>query len=266
MAPAACSGPAPTPGVELRGRCSACRVMAVVEYDGTDFLGFQRQPEGPTVQGTLEETLRHLFGREVQVLGAGRTDAGAHAMGQVVAFDVAWRHPLGELKNALNALLPRSIAVREVETVPEGFHPRFDAVSREYRYRVFNRPIRSPLEERFSYHVPEALDVDQMNAAARYLVGIHDFASFGRPTQGESTIREVRRALWHREGPHVTLTIEANAFLQGMVRSIVGTLLEVGKGRMEPSAVQEVLEARDRGRAGATVPARGLCLVKVNYR
>jgi len=245
---------------------AASRVKAVIEYDGTDFLGFQRQARGATIQGALEEALEVVTRRSISVLGAGRTDAGVHAEGQVVAFDVAWQHPLDDLRNALNALLPRSIVVREVEAVPRGFHPRFDAVSREYRYRVLGRPIRSPLEERFTYHVPPPLDVGRMNEAARHLVGTHDFASFGRPTQGDVTVRDVHAAAWHREGDLAVFEIEANAFLRGMVRSIVGTLLDVGRGKTEPFAVEGILLARDRGHAGTTAPAQGLCLVRVNYR
>lgn len=241
------------------------RIRAVVAYDGTDFLGFQRQRRGRTIQGVLEETLETLAGQPIRVLGAGRTDARAHAWGQVIAFDLLWRHSLGELQKALNALLPRSVVVRQVEVAPEGFHPRFDAVSREYRYRVFNNPLRNPFEERFAHQVPEPLDVACMDEAAQHLVGQHDFASFGRPTQGESTVREVRRVSCYRHGDLVIFDMEGNAFLRGMVRSVVGTLLEVGAGWMAPEAVADILEARDRGRAGKTAPAKGLCLMRVNY-
>ncbi|MBC7224479.1 MAG: tRNA pseudouridine(38-40) synthase TruA [Anaerolineae bacterium] len=260
------------PGVEqaqpegLSGDVPTRRVKAVVAYDGTEYLGFQRQVQGPTVQGVLEEVLARIAGHGVRVLGAGRTDAGVHARGQVVAFDLAWRHGLADLRNAMNALLPRSVAVREVSWAPEGFHPRFDAVGRVYRYRVYNGSVRSPFEERYAWHVPEPLDVERMNLAATCLVGVHDFASFGQPTQGEVTVREVRQARWERQqGDVVAFTIEANAFLRGMVRSLVGTLVDVGLGRLEPSDVERILQARDRGAASATAPPQGLFLVEVRY-
>lgn len=264
---AACTGPEVGPsGAGPRGeRGPARRVKAVIAYEGTAFLGFQKQAQGPTVQGALEEVLAGIAGDGVRVLGAGRTDAGVHAEGQVVAFDLAWRHSLDDLRNALNALLPRSIAVLEVAWAPEGFHPRFDALSRTYRYRVFNRPVRSPFEERFAWHVPEPLDVEQMERAAALLVGVHDFASFGQPTQGEATVREVYRAHWERRGDLVLFEIEANGFLRGMVRSLVGTLVDVGRGRLLASEVERVLQARDRSAASPTAPPQGLFLVHVRY-
>ncbi|MGQ9456856.1 MAG: tRNA pseudouridine(38-40) synthase TruA [Anaerolineae bacterium] len=264
---AACAGPDAGPsGMGSQGEPGPIRrVKAVIAYEGTDFLGFQKQAQGPTVQGTLEEVLGELAGHKVRVLGAGRTDAGVHAEGQVVVFDLAWRHPLDDLRNALNALLPRSVAVLDVAWAPEGFHPRFDAVSRTYRYRVFNRPVRSPFEERFAWHVPEPLDVEPMNAAAALLVGVHDFASFGQPTQGDTTVREVYRAHWERQGDLVLFEIEANGFLRGMVRSLVGTLVDVGRGRLLPEEVGQVLQARDRSAASATAPPQGLFLVHVRY-
>ena len=264
---AACTGPGAGPaGSEPQGEKGPVRrVKAVIAYEGTDFLGFQRQAQGPTVQGVLEEVLAEIAGHGVRVLGAGRTDAGVHAEGQVVAFDLAWRHSLDDLRNALNALLPRSIAVLEVAWAPEGFHPRFDAVSRTYRYRVFNRPVRSPFEERFAWHVPEPLDVERMNLAAALFVGVHDFASFGQPTQGEATVREVYRARWERRGDLVLFEVEANGFLRGMVRSLVGTLVDVGRGRLVPADVERILQARDRSAASATAPPQGLFLVHVRY-
>lgn len=247
--------------------------MAVVEYDGTDYLGFQVQAQGPTVQGEIERALAAVTPEEtcteprrsIRIIGAGRTDAGVHAQGQVVAFSTAWRHPIEELQRALNAVLPADIAVRELRPVAKSFHPRFDAVSRGYRYAIFNQPLRSPLARRFAYHFPRPLDVAAMNEAAGILVGSHDFASFGRAPQGDNTVRRVYRAQCTLEGPFVYFDIVANAFLYRMVRRLVGTLLLVGTGELSSYGFEEILQSADRDRAGRAVSAHGLCLMKVSY-
>ncbi len=241
------------------------KLMAVVEYDGTAYAGFQIQKNKRTIQGEIERALAKVTQEEIRIVGAGRTDAGVHARGQVIAFRTAWRRSLEELQRALNAVLPRDIAVRELAPAAEDFHPRFSAVSREYRYTIWNAPVRSPLVARFAYHFPWPLDVAAMNEAASALVGTHDFASFGRPPKGENTVRTVYRAQCTREGSFVYFDIVANAFLQRMVRSIVGTLLEVGTGKLSSSDFREILEAADRRRAAPPAPAHGLCLMKVNY-
>ena len=241
------------------------RLMAAIEYDGTDYLGFQLQAQGVTVQGEIERALTAVTQEEIRIIGAGRTDAGVHARGQVIAFSTAWRHPIEELQRALNAVLPVDIAVRGLRSVAEAFHPRFDAVSREYRYTIFNRPLRSPLVRRFAYHFPRPLDVAAMNEAAGTLVGSHDFASFGRAPQGDNTVREVYRAQCSPEEPFVYFDIVANAFLYRMVRSLVGTLLLVGTGELSPHGFEEILRSADRSTAGQVAPAHGLCLMKVNY-
>ncbi len=165
------------------------RYRAKVEYDGTDFSGFQIQARGRTVQGELEKAIERITQKQVRVLGAGRTDAGVHATGQVIAFDVSWRHTDQELHRALNAVLPVDIAIRHLTASYPTFHPRFDAIWRQYRYTILNRPIRSPLWDRNAYHVTQPLDVEAMGEASQSLVGSHDFAAFGKPTQGESTVR-----------------------------------------------------------------------------
>lgn len=220
------------------------------------------------MQGTLEQVLRRLSGQHTRIRYAGRTDAGVHALGQVIAADVLWRHSLVDLERAWNALLPTDIAVREVTAVTDpDFHPRFSAHSRVYRYTVWIGPWRSPLRERYSLHEPRPLDVEQMNQAAALLLGSRDFASFGQPTQGRtaSTVREVLRARWQPTGDMLYFEIEANAFLRHMVRTIVGTLLEVGKGYRSVASVGEVLAAHDRALAAPPAPACGLCLVEVKY-
>ena len=241
------------------------RVRAVVAYDGTDYGGFQRQVNAPTVQAALEAALVQVTQETITILAAGRTDAGVHAAGQVIAFDTAWRHGLDDLQRALNAVLSADIVVQDVEEVASGFHPRFDARSRRYRYTLYNASVPWPLVRRYSLHVASPLDVGAMRRAAQSLVGEHDFAAFGRPPQGDVTVRRVLVAEWNGEPPRLTFDIEANAFLYRMVRSIVGTLLQVGRGKMSEEEFAAVLASRDRGCAGPTAPPHGLCLVKVRY-
>lgn len=238
---------------------------ATVEYDGTDFFGFQVQPDCPTVQGTLEAALARLTGAQVRVIGAARTDTGVHARGQVVAFSCPWRHGVADLQRAMNAVLPPSVVVVDVKPAPAGFHPRYSARSREYRYRVHNRPVRSPLRLRYSLHVAEPLDVAAMNRAAALLVGQHDFATFGDPTSGESTVRAVYRSEWEQAGDEVVYTIEANAFLRRMVRTLVTALLWVGSGRWSPEDLRRALAARDRRVCPPPAASCGLHLWAVRY-
>jgi len=254
------------------------RVRAVVSYDGTDYSGFQTQLDVPTVQETLETALAQVTQETSTVLAAGRTDAGVHAVGQVVAFDTTWQHGVPDLQRAMNAVLPADIAVRELEETEADFHPRYDARRRHYRYRIRNVPVRSPIGRRYSLHVPYPLDERAMGEAARLLVGEHNFATFGQPTQGDVTVRHVFRAAWGREscewsapgeppdgGGFLVFDIEANAFLYRMVRSVVGTLLDVGQGRMSVQAFEKTLASCERGRAGKTTAPYGLCLIQVHY-
>lgn len=247
------------------------RYRATVEYDGTDFHGFQVQAQGRTVQGELERAIEHITSTRVRVLGAGRTDSGVHASGQVIAFDVSWRHTTQAMHRALNAVLPRDIALSHLTATHPTFHPRFDARWRQYRYTVLNQPIRSPLWARNTHYVPQPLDAEAMRDASQELVGSHDFAAFGKPTQGESTIRHLMKAEWFVENPRdiegrlLLFEITANAFLYRMVRNVVGTLLRVGRGELTPDQVVAIFRAKDRAAAGPPAPACGLCLVMVEY-
>jgi tRNA pseudouridine38-40 synthase len=254
------------------------RVRALVAYDGTDYSGFQRQVGVPTVQEALEATLAQVTQQSVTVWAAGRTDAGVHALGQVIAFDTSWRHSIKDLERAMNAVLPPDVAVRELEVAVSDFHPRYDARSRHYRYQIHNASVRSPIARRQSLHVPYPLDTGLMQQVAQSLVGEHDFATFGQPPQGEVTVRRVFSAAWGEEscpcagpggdqygGRFLTFDIEANAFLYRMVRSVVGTLLDVGQGRMAVGAFEEAFASCDRSRAGRTVAPQGLCLMRVRY-
>ena len=243
------------------------RIKAVVAYDGTDYHGFQRQsPERePSIQGVLEGALSKI-GQAGAVLGAGRTDAGVHASGQVIAFNVTWRHGLDDLQRALNAVLPDDVAVLELEQVDETFHPRYDAVSRAYRYQLYNARVRDPLRLRYALclGMPQ-LDVDAMRRALRHSIGAHNFAAFGQPTVGESTTRTMLRAEVLAAGPEIAIELEANGFLYRMARRIVGTLIPIGRGELAEADFVAILEAADPNRAGPAVAPNGLCLIQVTY-
>ncbi len=241
------------------------RVKAVVAYDGTDYKGFQLQKDVSTIQGELERVLQTLTTRPTRVLAAGRTDAGVHAEGQVVAFDAEWRHRLSDLHRGMNALLPESIAVWRLEQTSPEFHPRFDACRRAYRYAIYRGAVRNPLISRYSLHIRPALDVPAMQAAAQALLGVQDFAAFGSPPQGESTVREIFGASWWMDEDWLYFDVEANAFLYRMVRILVGTMLRVGYGAVTVDEFTEVLRAAKRKGAGPAVAAKGLTLKAVYY-
>jgi tRNA pseudouridine38-40 synthase len=241
------------------------QLWAKVEYDGTDFFGFQVQARERTVQGEIERAVKAITGVETRVTGAGRTDRGVHAKGQIVGLDVEWRHDLADLQRALNATLAADVAILEIGLAPEGFHPRFSAVSRTYRYTLLDQSWRSPLARRIAWHVTPEPDVYRMAQASHCLVGTQDFATFGQPPQGENTIRTVLQAEFQKQGPFIMFDIEANAFLYQMVRSTVGTLVLVGWGLISPEEFEAMLHARDRSLIKQVAPAHGLCLMQVNY-
>jgi tRNA pseudouridine38-40 synthase len=238
---------------------------AKVEYDGTDFFGFQVQVNRRTVQGEIERALERITGIRTRIVGAGRTDRGVHAAGQIISFPASWRHSLADLQRALNAVLASDVAVLELGRAAQGFHPRYSARRRAYRYTILNRPWRSPLERRTAWQVARELDVDWMSEASGCLVGTHDFATFGNPPQGQNTVRTVFRAEWAATGSRFTFDIEADAFLYRMVRSIVGTLVQVGWQQVPPEEFKRILEAMDRSLVKLVAPAEGLCLMRVDY-
>jgi tRNA pseudouridine38-40 synthase len=245
------------------------QLRLTVEYEGTAYQGWQLQPHGPTVQEVLERALATALREPVRVRGAGRTDAGVHACGQVAAVRVL-RVPddLGRLLKSLNALTPDDVAVRDVAVVDDAFDPRRHARSRVYEYRILNAPAPSPFWRRFAWHVPAPLDVAAMADAARRLEGEHDFAAF-RGADAEparSTVRRVLESrLEHDAGGLVTYRVEATAFLKHMVRNIVGTLAEIGRAERPADSIAALLAGRDRTQAGATAPPHGLVLVCVRY-
>jgi tRNA pseudouridine38-40 synthase len=238
-----------------------------IEYDGTAYAGWQVQPGGPTVQEALERALATALRERVRVRGAGRTDAGVHACGQVAAVRVTRVPDLDRLRKSLNALTPDDVAVREIVVVGDEFDPRRDARSRVYEYRILNAPAPSPFWRRYAWHHAQPLDVSAMHAAAAALVGEHDFAALRGADAApvHSTVRRVLESQVRRAHGLVVYRVDATAFLKHMVRNIVGTLVEIGRGEREASAMGELLAGRDRTRAGATAPAHGLVLVEVRY-
>jgi tRNA pseudouridine38-40 synthase len=241
-------------------------IKVVLEYDGSGFVGWQQQAHGRTVEAELKRALQRVTGQELKVYAAGRTDAGAHAEGQVVSFQTDGRISPHRLVAALNAKLPADVAVLSGEEVADGFHARYSARWRRYRYRYLDRPSRPALERGRCWHVRGALDVDAMSAAAKALVGKHDWTSYCSASEPvDARVREMRSVRVVRRGDIVELELVAEGFLRGLARSIAGALAEVGRGRRPPEWVGEVLEARDRRKAAKTAPAGGLTLMEVIY-
>jgi tRNA pseudouridine38-40 synthase len=241
------------------------KIALLVAYDGTDFHGFARQKSARTVQGSLEEKLALLLRTPVETVGAGRTDAGVHAAGQVVSFDAPSSVLPEWLKLRLNKLLAPEVVVRAAAEVPEDFSARFSATRREYEYRIYRSATLDPFRDRFALWVPDKLSITAMRAGARALIGEHDFSSFCRRGEG-SMVRRVRSIRFASNGDELTVKIEADSFCHQMVRSIVGLILEIGVGKREPDDVGKALRARLRNSAGSVAPARGLHFILVGYR
>jgi len=244
------------------------RFRGTLAYAGRRYAGFQRQAAGiPTIQGAVEEAISAITQQPTTVIGCGRTDAGVHASGQVIAFDCRWKHSTAALWRAINSKLPSDMVLKELSEAAPGFHPRYDAISRRYIYQFYTAPVREPTWDFTSWYVGYLpLDIDSMQAAAHTMLGTHDFATFGQPTIGDVTLRTLHEARFsqHEDG-YYRLHLEANAFLKHMVRSIMGTLAEVGRGKMTVDAFAAALQAADRSRAGQTAPPHGLNLVLVRY-
>jgi tRNA pseudouridine38-40 synthase len=243
------------------------RYRAQLAYNGARYHGFQLQtPAHPTIQGHIEAALQSITQQQVRVVGGGRTDTGVHARGQVIAFDCEWRHSPQALCKALNAALPHDIVLQDVTVAPNGFHPRFDAVSRLYHYHCYTAPVRDPLWDLTSWHVGSTLDLEAVQAAAHHLIGQHDFATFGQAPYGNNTVRFMYQAHLQRENQQqFHFVFEANAFLTHMVRSMVGTLLEVGQGQRTVAHFVAGFQAAQRQRAARTAPPQGLILVSIKY-
>ena len=238
----------------------------ILAYDGTEFLGFQRQIEGRTVQDTLESALREIGWGGTSIIGAGRTDTGVHAAGQVVGIEFDWSHSAESMRDALNANLPQDVAVCSVDEIDEGFHARFSASARRYHYRLFFDQIRNPLKERYAWRVWPPLSMELVETAAAFLIGKHDFSAFGTPPiPGGSTTREIMSTSWIVEQDYVVFEILGNSFLYHMVRRLVNFQVEIGHERISPSEVAILLKRASGPIVQGLAPARGLCLEEVRY-
>jgi tRNA pseudouridine38-40 synthase len=237
------------------------RIRITLAYDGTEFHGWQIQPGLPTIQGALEEIIGGMEGKPVHVAGSGRTDAGVHALAQVAAFTIENPIPADNLRRAVNRLLPPAIRVLRAEEVHADFHPRFDAVAKTYRYTLFRAEICPPFEYRYVHHHPYPLDEPRMIQAARIFEGEHDFSPFaatdGRDEEGKCTVRTIFNSQLERTGDRLVYTVRGSGFLKHMVRNLVGTLLEIGRGNIAGGTLP--------GRSGPTAPAKGLTMVSVEY-
>jgi len=241
-------------------------IRLVLEYDGTDFHGWQKQPGLRTVQGTVESAVLSISREKIQLVGSGRTDAGVHARAQVANFSTRARHSPATWRAALNAHLPPDVAVIEADRVPEAFHARRSAVARVYEYRILQRETPSPLQRRFAWLLKGSLDLRPMRRTAVLLRGRHDFTSFAAAgAETEDRTIDLRRAEILREGSGLLFTFEADRFLWHLVRNLVGFLVATGQGKISPRRALAVLAARDRRQAGPIAPAQGLCLANVRY-
>ncbi len=241
-------------------------IKLTLEYDGTHYHGWQIQPRLNTIQGTIEKALQQLTGKSIRITGAGRTDAGVHAFGQVAHFAPPVPFDLSTWARGLNALLPDDIAVQSAEEVPPSFHARFSAKKKTYTYFIYNDPKRSPLHRRSAWHVYQSLDLSKMKKASRLLIGRHDFTSLcAAGSEGEDRVIELQKIDIKKVGNQIRLTFQAPRFLQYMVRNLVGLLVEVGRGRRAVAEISTILEGRDRRRAGPTAPPQGLFLVRIEY-
>jgi len=240
-------------------------IRLTIEYEGTAYNGWQAQAGGNTIQQIVAAAIEAVTREAVKLHGSGRTDAGVHALGQVAHFQTETSIPAENLVHAVNSHLPPDIVVKAAEDAPDDFHARYSARRKTYRYTILQQPTRPALERRVVHWVDWPLDVDRMREAAAHLVGEHDFSAFESKSDKQSGARTVERLDVRRDGARIEIEVTATGFLYNMVRGIVGTLIEVGRGKMSPADVLRVLESRERGEAGPTAPACGLCLVSVEY-
>ncbi|HOW58182.1 MAG TPA: tRNA pseudouridine(38-40) synthase TruA [Candidatus Omnitrophota bacterium] len=244
-------------------------IKLVLEYDGSTFFGFQRQPSQPTVQEALEKALSSFFDRKIKIAAAsGRTDTGVHAEGQVVNFKTTSGRNIRQIQKGLNALLPAPVVVKEIKEVPLDFHARYNVKSKVYEYRIWNHPCRSPLLAKRVFHVPYSLNVAWMRQAAKYFLGKRDFRSFtsiSAMKKERSCVRTIRQFRIKKQGHLLIFHVEADGFLYHMIRNMVGTLMEVGRSKRKPEEIKAILQSKDRRLAGMTAPSKGLTLLRVTY-
>lgn len=242
------------------------RVLLRVAYDGTNYCGWQVQPNGITVQEVLNRKLTELLGEPIETIGASRTDAGVHALGNVAVFDTETRIPGEKISYALNQRLPDDIRIQESREVPADFHPRYQESEKTYLYRILNRKFPLPTSRLYSYFYHYNLNIENMQKAADYLIGTHDFASFcGSNAQVKTTVRTITGISVERAGDEIQITVKGRGFLYNMVRIISGTLIEIGGGLYPPERILEILEAKKRTEAGPTAPAHGLTLMNIRF-
>lgn len=242
------------------------QIKLTIEFDGTNYSGWQIQNGQDSIQARLEAVLERIFSQPVRVRGSGRTDAGVHALGQVAAVTLPRPFDCADLVRAMNAMLPPDIVVLDAEEAPDSFDPRRHARSRVYQYRILNQNSPSAFEYRYSWLVRDPLDIDRMNAAAAIFLGEHDFAAFRTlGTEVKTTVRHVMESEWNREGPWLLYRVEATSFLRHMVRTMVAAMVEAGRRKLEPSRIVELLDSGDRAMAPAAAPPQGLFLIEVRY-
>ena len=242
------------------------RIKLTLEYDGTGYAGWQVQPNSDTIQQRVEEALAKVLQEKVRINGSGRTDAGVHARGQVAHFETVSNLPLKNIRDGANTYLPPDIAIIRIEEAAPDFHARYSARGKIYRYRVLIRETRSPLSLNHTYRLSLPVDVEKMRIASRSLIGKHDFSAFEASGSSiQDKVRQLSRLEIREEGEILEIEFQGNGFLYKMVRNIVGTLIEVGKGNISPEEVKDILGSRDRENAGPTAPAAGLCLIQVIY-
>ena len=242
------------------------RVMLVVAYDGTDYCGWQIQPNGVTIEQKLNEALTDLLKEPILVTGASRTDAGVHSLGNVAIFDTNSRMPADKICFALNQRLPDDIVAQESKQVEDDWHPRYAKSSKTYEYRILNRKMPDPTRRRDTYHYYYPLDVAKMQAAANFLIGEHDFSSFcAAKAQVKSHIRTINSLDVIKTNDVITISVNGNGFLYNMVRIIAGTLIKVGAGEIEPTEMKKIIEAEDRSQAGPTAPANALTMIGIEF-
>ncbi|MCI8861584.1 MAG: tRNA pseudouridine(38-40) synthase TruA [Lachnospiraceae bacterium] len=242
------------------------RILLIVAYDGTNYCGWQVQKNGETIEGVLNRELSALFGEEIQVIGASRTDSGVHALGNVAVFDTKSRMPGEKISYALNSRIPEDIRIQRSLEVDADFHPRKCACTKHYEYRILNREFELPCERLNTYFYRRPLDVERMRAACPYFLGEHDFKSFcSIHTQAETTVRTIYGLEVRQEGDLIRIQVSGNGFLYNMVRIIAGTLIQIGSGIREPEVVPDIIKSRDRQAAGPTAPAKGLTLLGMDF-
>ena len=241
-------------------------IRLTIEYDGKDFNGWQKQPNKKNIQGEIEEAIKNVTGEEVELIGSGRTDAGVHALGQIANFKIENNIPIEKIGIALNSQLKKSIVIKKVEEVEEEFHSRYNAKSKTYKYIINNSKYGTAIYRNLEYNFSVELDVNKMKEAVKYFEGEHDFASFkSSGTSSKNSVRTIYKANVAKEDEKIIITLTGSGFLYNMVRIISGTLLEVGLGKIKPEEISSIIEAKDRQKAGKTLPAHGLYLVEVLY-